>query len=182
LQVRECPWANAAAVPQRHACTITQHAARNRNQKLKRKQARSSCPACAHIALTIACMSTYTHHSDLRVLTESSAIALEHRPLGELRRCCENLSSLPRERPRAQSCVQEFTRANAAAFPQRHACTIMQHAARNRNEELKRKQARSLCPACAHIALTIDCMSTHTHHSDLRVLTQSSAIFWRKHQ
>jgi hypothetical protein len=109
-QVRECPWANAAAVPQRHACTVTQRAARNRNQKLRRKQARSSCPACAHIALTIACMSTYTHHSDLRVLTESSAIALEHRALGELRRFCENLSSLPRERPRAQLRVQECTR------------------------------------------------------------------------
>ena len=44
-------------------------APKHRNQELKMRQADSSCPARAHIALTIACMSTPPNCVDLRNLT-----------------------------------------------------------------------------------------------------------------
>jgi hypothetical protein len=54
----------------------------------------------------------------------------------------------------------------AARRPRRH-----RRMAQHRKRELEGRQAHGSCPACAHIALTIACMSTHLRCVDLRNLT-----------
>ena len=53
--------------------------------------------------------------------------------------------------------------------------------AQHRKRELERRRAHGSRPACAHIALTIACMSTPPRHVDLRNLTRSTRSAYQSH-
>ncbi len=139
--------------------------------KWKREEtsAHSSCPACAHIALTIACMSTLPHRADLRNLTCSATLAMEDHHGDELGKLLREWIGHSTRAARTPSDGVDCDGERGGVIAARRARRYQRVAEYRKWKE--ETSAYSSCPACAHIALTIASMSTHPHHADWRNLT-----------